>query len=100
MPGLHRLIYPNWNPNAIVCGKPSSLTFSDRDSWMFDSQAPDLGQQWYTRGLLWMRQQVKKHDPNLWWEFKYDPKVIPYKGGIVNFKNSYRMGSVAPAQLC
>lgn len=31
--GLHRIIYPTWDPNTFTNGKVSSLIFSPRDTW-------------------------------------------------------------------
>lgn len=90
--GLHRLIYPDWNANAIVAGKPISFVFPERDTWMFDSMAPDLGQRYYAKGLLHLRQKIKQANDDYWWEYKYDPKSgIPYSGGIVPCVNLYRL---------
>jgi hypothetical protein len=88
--GLHRLIYPDWNPISIVAGKPPSLAYSLRDTWMFNPIAPDIGQQYYHSGLLHVRQLVKKAAPEYWWEFKFDPSLgIPYSGGITLIHNTY-----------
>lgn len=88
--GLHRLIYPNWNPESVVCGKPPSLAYSSRDFWMFNSAAPDIGQRYYNHGLLQARQRIKNANPDYWWEFKFDPKSgQPYNGGMRNFYNRY-----------
>jgi len=93
--GLHRLIYPNWNPGSIVSPKPRSLTYSPRDSWMFNSNAPDIGQRYYHYGLLHTRDLVKKVSPDLWWEFKFDPKSnMPYNGGIKKCINKYCLDSL------
>ena len=88
--GLHRLIYPDWMPNAIVCGKTPSAAYSNRDTWMFQSAAPDLGQRYYNYGLLHLRQLVKRANPDYWFEFKFDPKSgVPYDGGMKPLKNQY-----------
>jgi hypothetical protein len=87
--GLHRLIYPDWNPESIVCGKPASLAYSARDFWMFNSSAPDIGQQYYTQGLKKMKQIVTNADPKYWFEFDSVPGT-PYKGGMETITNSYR----------
>ena len=88
--GLHRLIYPNWKPESIVSPKPTSLTYSPRDSWMFKSTAPDIGQQYYHHGLLHFRELIKKTAPDSWWEFKFDAGLkVPYAGGIKLDSNRY-----------
>ena len=90
--GLHRLIYPDWNPDSIVSPKPNSLTYSPRDTWMFNSIAPDIGQQYYHSGLLHVRQLVKKAAPEYWWEYKFNPSLgIPYSGGIKMIYNRYAL---------
>lgn len=90
--GLHRLIYPHWNPESIVTLKPQSLAYSSRDTWMFDPSAPDIGQQYYNFGLLQLRQKAISTSPDYWWEFKFDPKLgIPYSGGMKFLYNKYRI---------
>lgn len=92
--GAHRLLYPDWNPNAVVCGKAHGHMFPPRDTWLLHPSAPDLGQKYYGRGITWMRNHVKNINPDLWWEFKFDPKIAPYIGGIKDFRNSYFIGPV------
>lgn len=88
--GLHKLIYPHWQPEYTVCGKPMSLAYSERDTWMFNSNSPDIGQRYYNYGLLQLRQQVKQKNPDYWWEATFDPKLgIPYKGGMKPLYNRY-----------
>jgi len=88
--GLHRLIYPYWDPNLFNVEKPASLTFSPRDSWIFRSGAPDIGQKYYRHGLLHLRSKIKKINNDYWWEFKYD-RNIPYKAGLKPLYNTYRI---------
>jgi hypothetical protein len=90
--GLHRIIYPYWKPDAIVCGKPGSYLFNPRDAWLWKGNAPDIGQRFFTGGLLSMRQKIKSIDPSAWWEFKYDPKKAAYNGGIKPLFNKYYIG--------
>lgn len=88
--GLHRLIYPHWNPGTIVCGKPLSLAYPPRDTWMFSSIAANIGQQYYNMGLVNLKKKVKSISPDYWWEFKFDPKLgLPYSGGLQTFFNRY-----------
>ena len=90
--GLHRLIYPFWDPTTIVSPKPPSTAYSPRDYWMFNSIAPDLGQGYYNHGLLKLRETVKKANPNYWWEYKFDPQLkIPYIGGLTPLSNRYNL---------
>jgi hypothetical protein len=90
--GLHRLIYPDWNPMSIVANKPLSSLYTPRDTWMFNSMAPDIGQKYYHHGLLHLRQLVKKAAPEYWWEFKFDPSLgVPYVGGLKSCFNRYCM---------
>lgn len=87
--GLSRLIYPYWIPNVVVCAKPASLAFSDRDTWMFKTNAPDIGQKNYTSGLMNFRKQVQQASPEYWWEWKYDKNIAPYSGGMRACYNYY-----------
>lgn len=90
--GLHRLIYPFWNSATIVSPKPHSLAYSPRDTWMFDTIAPDIGQKYYNMGLLHLRQLVRNASPDYWWEYKFDANLgIPYSGGMKKFQNKYRI---------
>lgn len=90
--GLHRLIYPDWRPGSIVAGKPVSLVFPERDTWMFDQMAPDLGQRYYSSGILHLRHIIKNANPDYWGEYKYDPKSgVPYSGGMEMCVNRYRL---------
>lgn len=90
--GLHRLIYPHWDSKAIVAGKPLSLVFPERDTWMYQSMAPDLGQRYYTNGILHLRKKIQQANPAYWWEFKYDPKIgIPFSGGMKPCINLYQL---------
>lgn len=93
MRGVHRVLYPDWDANAIVCGKPHSNIFPPRDSWMFHSAAPNIGQRFYTGGLIWLRNHVRSKKPELWWEFKFDHKIAPYTGGLKRISNRYFIGA-------
>jgi hypothetical protein len=91
-PGLHRLIYPYYNPEFIVCGKPLSVAYSPRDHWMFNSSAPDIGQKYYHQGLVKLRQTVKQVNPDLWWDSKIKPSATTtYSGGMRSIYNKYRI---------
>jgi hypothetical protein len=90
-PGLHRLIYSNWQPDAIVSPKPMSLIFSPRDSWFFKNNAPDMGQNRFGGSIVWLRQQVVKHRPDMWWQFKFNPDKMQLVGGIRSMRNTYRL---------
>jgi len=88
--GLHKLIYPYWEPELLVCKKPLSLTYSARDTWMFESNSPEFGQQYYAHGLLHLRQLVRNANPDYWWELKSNPTLgIPYQGGVKPLYNQY-----------
>lgn len=93
--GLNRLIYPKWNANALVAGKPHTHLFNPKDAWLFRPNAPDHGQQFYARSIPKLRQMVRDIDSQLWYEFKYDPQRAPYIGGIKSFENNY---FIAPLQ--
>jgi len=90
--GLHRLIYPDWVPESIVCGKPASLAYSNRDLWMFNSSAPNIGQHYYNNGLVHLRQLVKQTNPDYWWEHKFNRSSgIPYMGGFKELTQQYQI---------
>jgi hypothetical protein len=90
--GLNRLMYPQWNPNAVVAGKPHTHLFNPKDAWLFRDNAPNTGQYFYARSIPKLRQMVKQIDPNLWFEFRFDPQRAPYIGGVKAFENSYCLG--------
>lgn len=91
--GLHRLIYPDWDPTAIVCEKPPSLAYSPRDAWIFNSNSPELGKNYYNQGLFDLKRRIMSIDPKYWWERPSDPAVgRPYSGGMLQLYNWYRIG--------
>lgn len=92
--GLHRLIYPDWDPTTIVASKPASLIFNIRDQWWFNSANGNIGQRHFGQSVVWWRNHVCKLDPSMWWEFKFDRKKTPYSGGIKSIKNSYFLGNI------
>lgn len=89
--GMHRLLYADWDTRTISCPKSFSKVYSIRDTWFLDKDAPDLGQRYYIQGLLHVRNKIKKINPDMWWEYKYDPKIAPYHGGIKPLYNTYRL---------
>lgn len=95
MPGLNTLIYKNYNPNLVVCGKPVSTVFSPRDSWFFKANNTEMNQSMYIKGLWEFRKKVKSIDDSMWWEFKFDPKIAAYSGGMQSMKKKYLLGTGA-----
>jgi hypothetical protein len=93
--GLNTLIYKNYNPELVVCGKPISTMISPRDSWFFKSNSADMNQSMYLSGMLHFRNLVKSIDSSMWWEFKYDPKISNYSGGIQPMTKKYLLGTGA-----
>jgi hypothetical protein len=89
--GLHRLIYPDWNPASIVSPKPMTLAYSPRDTWMFVTNANDIGQRYYHRGLVHARNLVKQSTPEYWSDYKVVPGM-PYIGNMQRFYNKYYIG--------
>jgi hypothetical protein len=89
--GLHRLIYPDWNPESIVCPKAMTLAYSPRDTWMFSTNANDIGQRYYHSGLVHVRNLVKQSTPEYWSDYKMLPGM-PYIGGMSRFNNKYYIG--------
>ena len=92
MRGGHRLLYSDWNPQLIVQGKPNGHLFPVRDLYLYASNTPDVGQKYYFQSIPWLKQYVKNINPDLWWEFKYDPTKATYNGGIIRFYNTYFLG--------
>jgi hypothetical protein len=94
-PGLHRLIYSDWNPNLIVGGKPASLIFNQRDEWFYNPMNNDIGGRHFGRGVAWLRNHIKNINSDSWWEFKFcKDNNRPYAGGITAIKNQYVLGPV------
>jgi hypothetical protein len=89
--GLHKLIYPHWQADTIVSPKPLSLIFSPRDSWFFKNNAPDMGQNRFGSGIAWLKQQVCRHRPDLWWQFAFDPVHKILVGGIKSLRKTYAL---------
>lgn len=89
MAGMHRLIYQDWMPNAVVAKKPLSTTWPQRDEWLWHGSAPDLGQNYYARGFAWLRSHMKKIAPEHWKEIG-GTRLL--NGGFCDFYNSYRIG--------
>lgn len=67
--GLHRLIYHSWQENKIVCGKPASAMFSDRDHWFFNIQQEHSVKKVWSMGIEKLWQTL----PDYW---KNDPSNI------------------------
>jgi hypothetical protein len=89
--GIHSLIYPYWNHDTVVTPKPPSPFFGSKDIWLRDNTAPDTGYRtWYPKGVVWLRNIVRKNCPELWWEFP-TPKGGIYKGGLAVFKKTYKV---------
>ena len=90
--GLHALIYPHWDPSVLVCPKSPSLIFSNRDQWMWRDHSNLFGQNYYHYGFLHLREIVRKSNPDMWWEFTYDPSSgVPYSGGLHPLTNVYNL---------
>jgi hypothetical protein len=89
MAGMHRLIYQDWMPDAVVAKKVFSTTWPQRDEWLWQGTAPDLGQNYYARGFVWLRNHMKKIAPEHWKEIG-GTKLL--NGGFHALYNSYRIG--------
>ena len=44
--GVHSIIYPNWDINTYSSGKITSLIYSDRDTWFYNSNNHDILNNW------------------------------------------------------
>lgn len=87
--GMHRLIYRDWMPDAVVAKKPFSTTWPQRDEWLWTGNAPDLGQNYYARGFAWLRNHMKNIAPEQWKEIG-GTKLL--NGGFKDMYNSYKLG--------
>jgi len=85
---MHRLIYQDWMPDAVVAKKPLCTSWPQRDEWLWNSLSPDLGQNYYARGFAWLRNHVKTIAPDQWKEIN-GTKTL--NGCYVNLKNTYRI---------
>jgi hypothetical protein len=96
--GLHRLIYSNFDPTSVVAKKPQSLIYNIRDEWWYKPNSGDFGQYHFNRAVAWYRNLVKKCDPDIWWEYKFDRKKSPYSGGFLSSHNKYFLGKLTSTQ--
>lgn len=86
---IHKLIYPGWDINSVVASKPSSPTLSDKDQWWF-RDLNDKRTSWYVRGILDLKQRIKKIHPKWWFEHRFDPaNPGSFRAGITPCRNSY-----------
>jgi hypothetical protein len=55
-PGVHALIYPNWNQKIFQLAKPQSVLFTPRDKWFFDMETQNPLRKNWEVGLekLWL----------------------------------------------
>ncbi len=53
--GLHRIIYPDWDPDTFTLGKPASSIFTPRDGWWLKDTNGDF-QKKYLAGIVKLRQ--------------------------------------------
>jgi len=67
---VHRIIYPGWDVSTISCGKPSSPLMSFKDAWWLKDHHYSS---WYTKGLVSLRQHIKRIHPQWWVEALLDP---------------------------
>jgi len=58
---IKTIIYPTWNPNTFDAGKSRSVTYSDRDTWIWDGNIrqteilKSLSKQYFSKiGSYWM----------------------------------------------
>ena len=86
--GMRRLMYQDWMPNAVVAKKPFSTSWPQRDEWLWNSTAPDLGQNYYARGFVWLRNHMKKIAPEHWKEIG-GTKLL--NGKFNDMFNSYKL---------
>ena len=91
-PGLNTLIYKDYDPSLVVCGKPVSVMLSPRDSWFFKDNSGEMNQSMFLRGMWNMRNLVKQIDPSMWWEYKFNRNVANYSGGMQFMTKKYLLG--------
>lgn len=91
-PGLHRLIYPYWDPTAFptVCAKPGFQSLSARDHWMLDQPVKDIKLDRWIKGLVWLKQYVNSKNSEHWAEHKRSVQRR-FQGYLSLQSNSYRI---------
>ena len=90
--GVRRLLYPCWQPESVVRPVLKSFLFADSDQAYLTDNAPDLaGRNHYVKGAFRLREYMRKHAHQYWYEYKHDPKVGPFYGGIKSMTNSYSL---------
>ena len=92
MSGLNTIIYKDYNPDLVVCGKPVSVMFSPRDHWFFKDTTNEMNQSMFISGMWHLRKLVKQIDPNMWWEHKFNRNVADYSGGMQYMTKKYLLG--------
>lgn len=86
--GLHRLIYPFWNPYQLVTPQAPSIVFGSKDDWLWRSNVENAVPKWYRWGFMWMRQHVKSISPDMWFEYPYE-RNRRYNGGVKQILKHY-----------
>lgn len=90
--GVRKLLYTWWQPELVVRPIIQSSIFADSDYAYLAPNAPDLnGSQHYFKGLVHLRQYMRKHAPQYWYEFQHNPSIGPFNGGIKPMKNTYSL---------
>jgi hypothetical protein len=88
--GLHSLIYPYWNHVTVVTPKPPSAFFGTKDTWLRGASAPNTGYKtWFPKGVVWLRDTVRKNRPDLWLELPRNGST--YHGWLAMFKKTYKV---------
>lgn len=90
--GIRRLVYPWWQPELVVRPVLQSCIFADSDYAYLKSNAPDpAASRQYFKGVVRLREYMRKHAAQYWYEYKHDPKIGPFKGGIKPMTNTYSL---------
>ena len=90
--GVRRLVYPWWQPELVVRPIVQSCIFADSDYAYLKSNAPDpAGSRQFLKGVVRLREYMRKHAAQYWYEFQHDPKIGPFNGGIKSMTNTYSL---------
>ena len=88
--GVRRLLYPYWDPTHLVRSVPQSRLFSDVDEAFVNSNTPfETSRRQFLKNLVHMRQWMRQHAPDYWYEYTYNPQVAPLRAGFEHFFNFY-----------
>jgi uncharacterized membrane protein len=65
------------------------MLFPAVDSSIWCSNAPDIGQTHFVKGVIWLKQIMSKEHTEYWYEFKTLPGTTAHNAGLSRFYNRY-----------